>query len=103
MRSGIEAEPRLLPLGVAAPLNLHAIGANLRIVRVEAPAADAARLNALGVCVGRRLSVVKPGDPMIVRVVGARVGLSARLAAAVWVESTAAVSQDEVAPIRAAV
>jgi len=57
-----------------------------RVVGVSAHGDDAARLMALGVCVGRRLQVVKSGDPMIVRVVGARVGLSARLAAAVLVE-----------------
>jgi hypothetical protein len=40
---------------------------------------------ALGLCVGRRVEVVKAGDPMIVRVIGAQVGLSARLAAHVLV------------------
>ncbi|HEX6961305.1 MAG TPA: FeoA family protein [Lacipirellula sp.] len=56
-----------------------------RVVRVDAEADDAARLMALGVCVGRRIEVVRAGDPMIVRVVAAHVGLSARLAVGVFV------------------
>jgi hypothetical protein len=35
--------------------------------------------------VGRRVQLVKSGDPLVVRVLGARVGLSARLAACVSV------------------
>ena len=47
---------------------------------------DVLRLKALGVCIGRRIELIKAGDPMIIKVVGARVGLSARLAAEVRVE-----------------
>jgi Fe2+ transport system protein FeoA len=54
-------------------------------VRVEADGDDVARLMALGICIGRRVEVVRAGDPMIVRVVATRVGLSARLAAGVYV------------------
>lgn len=43
------------------------------------------RLQAMGVCEGRRLEVVKSGDPLILRVFGSRIGLSARLAAHVQV------------------
>ena len=50
------------------------------VASVDVPADDAARLMALGVCAGRKVQVVKQGDPLIVRVVGTRVGLSARLA-----------------------
>jgi Fe2+ transport system protein FeoA len=56
-----------------------------RVIRVDAEADDAVRLMALGICVGRRVQVVKPGDPMIVRVMATRIGLSARLAASVIV------------------
>ncbi|MBA3485451.1 MAG: ferrous iron transport protein A [Pirellulales bacterium] len=56
-----------------------------RVVQVEAEAADASRLKALGICIGRRVLVVQAGDPLIVKVVGSRVGLSARLAAGVFV------------------
>ncbi len=38
------------------------------------------RLQSMGVCLGRRLEVLKPGDPLIVRVFGSRIGLSARMA-----------------------
>ncbi len=43
------------------------------------------RLVPTGDCVGRRVQVVRAGDPMIVRVLGARIGLSHRLAAMVRV------------------
>jgi Fe2+ transport system protein FeoA len=56
-----------------------------RVVAVEAEAGDAARLKAMGICVGRRLVVIQAGDPLIVKVVGSRVGISARLAAGVLV------------------
>lgn len=38
------------------------------------------RLKSMGICLGRRLEVVKSGDPLIMRVYGLRIGLSARLA-----------------------
>jgi Fe2+ transport system protein FeoA len=72
--------PALLSLS-AAP-----VGAVARVVRVAADPQDAARLMAMGLCVGRRVQLVKTGDPLIVNVVGARVGLSARLAAGVLVQ-----------------
>jgi hypothetical protein len=40
----------------------------------------------MGVCIGRKLSLVQSGDPLIVCVVGSRVGMSARLAETVYVE-----------------
>jgi Fe2+ transport system protein FeoA len=60
-------------------------GGEARVVGVSGDAADAARLMAMGICVGRRVEIIRQGDPLIVRVVGARVGLSARLAAHVRV------------------
>lgn len=57
------------------------------VVDVVAQPADAVRLKSLGVCVGRRVQLVKSGDPLIIRVLGARVGLSARLAAGVVVRT----------------
>jgi Fe2+ transport system protein FeoA len=77
---------------VAEPSELIALstaptGAVGRVVRVEADSDDAKRLMAMGVCVGRRVQLVKAGDPLIVSVVGARLGLSARLAAGVLVQS----------------
>ena len=58
-----------------------------RVVQVTAECDDAARLKAMGVCIGRRLSLVQTGDPLIVCVVGSRVGISSRLAKSVFVES----------------
>lgn len=34
----------------------------------------------MGVCLGRRLHVIKAGDPMIVSVMGTRLGIAGRLA-----------------------
>jgi Fe2+ transport system protein FeoA len=45
------------------------------------------RLKAMGVCEGRKVMVVRNGDPLILRVLGSRVGVSARLAARVRVET----------------
>ncbi len=33
----------------------------------------------MGICIGRRVQLIKKGDPMIVRVLGSRLGISARL------------------------
>jgi len=56
-----------------------------RVVEVLNPE-ELERLQAMGVCVGRRLELLKQGDPLIVRVFGSRIGLSARLAVHVRVE-----------------
>lgn len=58
----------------------------VRVIDVTAEGGDASRLKALGICAGRQLQLVQAGDPLIVRVLGTRVGLSARLAEAVSVE-----------------
>ncbi|MEE9405200.1 MAG: FeoA family protein [Algisphaera sp.] len=55
------------------------------IASVDEGHEHANRLKALGLCVGRKLQVVKTGDPLIVRVLGSRLGLSARLADRVFV------------------
>jgi Fe2+ transport system protein FeoA len=47
---------------------------------------DTRRLKTLGVCVGRRLELVRTGDPLILKIFGSRLGLSAELAARVTVE-----------------
>jgi Fe2+ transport system protein FeoA len=49
------------------------------IERIE-NADDLHRLMAMGVCAGRTVEIVLPGDPLILRVFGSRIGLSARLA-----------------------
>jgi len=46
---------------------------------------DAVRLKRLGICDGRRVQVVRQGDPLILRVAGTRIGVSGRLAASIRV------------------
>jgi len=59
---------------------------SLRDDVVQADADDAARLKAMGLCAGRRVQLVQRGDPMILRALGIRIGLSRRLAERVLVE-----------------
>ena len=47
---------------------------------------DMRRLKTLGVCLGRRVEVVRTGDPLILKIFGSRLGLAAGLAAQVSVE-----------------
>jgi Fe2+ transport system protein FeoA len=47
---------------------------------------DTDRLKTLGVCVGRRVELIRSGNPLILKVFGSRLGLSAELAARVHVE-----------------
>lgn len=47
---------------------------------------DDKRLRTLGICPGRRVWLVRPGDPMVLKVMGTRLGLAAELARRVTVE-----------------
>lgn len=47
---------------------------------------DTQRLKTLGVCVGRRVEVVRSGNPLILKIFGSRLGISAKLAERVSVE-----------------
>jgi Fe2+ transport system protein FeoA len=71
----------------AQPLSSFPPQHSARIVSVQMDHDDALRLKALGLCVGRRVELVQSGDPLIVSVLGARVGLAARLAAGIYVEA----------------
>ena len=53
---------------------------------VETDDEDTHRLKTLGVCVGRRIELVRAGDPLILKVFGSRLGISAELARRVRVE-----------------
>ena len=55
------------------------------VASVQAGESEIERLKSMGVCVGRRLMLVRAGDPMIVKVLGSRIGISARLARCVMV------------------
>lgn len=67
------------------PLNSAKRAVTLMVADVKVDGPDAMRLQAMGICRGRRIELVKSGDPLIVRVLGSRVGLSGRLAAEVLV------------------
>jgi Fe2+ transport system protein FeoA len=60
-------------------------GSRARVARVVGDAGDVSRLQAMGLCQGRLVEVLRSGDAWIVRVLGSRVGISQRLAAAVLV------------------
>ncbi len=47
---------------------------------------DTQRLKTLGVCLGRRVELIRTGDPIILKVFSSRLGISAELAARVHVE-----------------
>jgi Fe2+ transport system protein FeoA len=53
---------------------------------VETDDEDTQRLKTLGVCLGRRVELVRAGNPLILKIFGSRLGLSAELAARVSVE-----------------
>ena len=55
------------------------------VAAVRAGDEEIERLKSMGVCVGRRLMLIRAGDPMIVKVLGSRIGISARLAQQVMV------------------
>jgi Fe2+ transport system protein FeoA len=68
------------------------VGGEGRIVSVDVSAVDLERLEVMGLCAGRVVRVVKDGDPMIVRVLGTRIGLAAALAAKVQLRPDASLS-----------
>lgn len=53
---------------------------------IETEDDEVKRMKTLGICIGRQLEVVRAGDPMVVRVFGSRLGISASLGARVWLE-----------------
>ena len=69
----------------ALPLRTCAV-----VRRIETDGDEVLRLKSLGLCVGRQIEVVKSGDPLIIKIFGSRIGLSASLAAGVWLEVCAA-------------
>lgn len=57
------------------------------ICDIEGIQEDIERLKVMGLCLGRRLHVIKAGDPMIVSVMGTRLGIARDLAACVSVRA----------------
>ncbi|MBL4702121.1 MAG: ferrous iron transport protein A [Phycisphaeraceae bacterium] len=79
---------QLMPTGVK--LSLCELGINQVGLVVEVDESDqvqADRLKALGICVGRRVELIKQGNPMILRVLGTRIGLARRLAKRITVDA----------------
>lgn len=66
------------------PADLLAAGECGLICDIDGDHEDIERLKTMGVCLGRRLHVVKAGDPMIVSVMGTRLGIAGRLAGHVF-------------------
>ena len=56
-----------------------------RCIDVDGDSTAAILLKRLGICGGRSIELVQPGDPMVLRVVGARIGVSRALARSVLV------------------
>ncbi|WP_236254735.1 FeoA family protein [Mucisphaera calidilacus] len=67
---------------IQQPISLNALpqGACAIIKDVQAGPFDAERLKAMGLCEGRHVTVLKPGQPMIIAVMGVRIGLDRNLA-----------------------
>jgi Fe2+ transport system protein FeoA len=63
----------------AIPLDKLERGKCGLVVKVAADSDDAKRLMAMGVCTGRIIKLEQLGDPMILQVVGSKLGVSRRL------------------------
>ena len=61
-------------------LNELPSGARVVVQRIEAADDAMQRLMAMGLCAGREIEVVRRGNPLILRILGARIGVSSRLA-----------------------
>jgi Fe2+ transport system protein FeoA len=67
--------------GGPRPLTELLEGATGRVASIDVrDEVDLQRLEIMGLCAGRTVEVVKRGDPMIVRVLGTRIGIAAELA-----------------------
>lgn len=73
----------------ATPLSKLEPATVARITEFQVETSDTIRLKAMGICIGRQVQLIRAGDPLILRVLGARVGISARLAAGIEVVADA--------------
>ncbi len=81
--------PATEPANGRCGLNELPSGSRAVVQHIE-PAGEAMqRLMAMGLCVGRELEVIRQGNPLILRLLGARIGVSGRLARHVVVERRA--------------
>jgi len=63
-----------------------------RVTELKLAGEDEARIKNMGICVGRRIEILQPGDPLIIKVSGASVGVSRRLAVGILLESLVSTS-----------
>ncbi len=75
----------------APPLHRHRLdqlptGSRAVVRQIESNDESLHRLMAMGLCLGREVEVVRHGNPLILRFLGARVGVSSRLAQHILVE-----------------
>jgi len=73
------------------PLHRHRLdqlptGSRAVVRHIESNDESLHRLMAMGLCLGREVEVVRHGNPLILRFLGARVGVSSRLAQQILVE-----------------
>jgi len=69
-------------------LNELPSGTRATVHRIEAADESIQRLMAMGLCVGREIEVVRQGNPLILRILGARIGIASRLARHIVVDET---------------
>ena len=81
----MEMATNVIPPTDAAPLIDQFANNECKVFQINTNEEDAVRLKRMGICVGRRVRLIQAGDPLIVRVVGCRVGISRRLAASILV------------------
>lgn len=87
-KSPIISLNQLVPTGEKFSLCELKMGQVGLIVQVNEPDQEQSdRLKALGLCVGRRIELLKEGNPMILRVLGSRIGLARRLAQRITVDA----------------
>ena len=68
------------PGGTLTPLADIPEGCCGMVCEMDARGAELQRLQMMGLCLGRRVRVVRQGDPMVVHVVGTHIGLARVLA-----------------------
>jgi Fe2+ transport system protein FeoA len=68
---------------------------SVRITSIDGEGAEVIRLKRLGLCDGGRITIVSAGDPMILDVVGTRIGLSRKLAGRIMVDPVLPAADDD--------
>jgi len=86
--------PGRSPTGGRPPMPEHGLdglpsGARGIVRHIESRDEAVLRLMAMGLCVGREVEVVRQGNPLVLRILGARIGVSSRLARRVVVQRLA--------------